>query len=60
MSDIETKARSEALSRYPDEVAKTLGGVRHGFIEGALWWAKESDKIKRAALSNRINATMKQ
>lgn len=35
--EIEQKAREEAIARYPDAVAATLGGVRHGFIEGALW-----------------------
>lgn len=39
--DIEQQARAEALKRYSDEVAATLGGVRHGFIEGALWMARQ-------------------
>lgn len=39
--DIEQQARAEAVKRYPDEVAKTLGGVRHGFIEGAMWAASQ-------------------
>lgn len=39
--EIESAARDEAVKRYPDEVAKTLGGVRHGFIEGALWMATQ-------------------
>lgn len=45
--EIETKARAEALKRYSDEIAATLGGVRHGFIEGAMWVAAQATKPKQ-------------
>ena len=59
--NIEHKAREEAIARYPDEIAKTLGGVRHGFIEGALWAEKQfrarrgGDNAGMPTVSDRIN-----
>ena len=49
MDDIELEAQAEAVKRYPDEIAKTLGGVRHGFVEGALWAAKQKSSPHRVS-----------
>lgn len=41
MEEVEHRAREQAVKQFPDEVAATLGGIRAGFIEGAMWMAKQ-------------------